>query len=104
MDRSPERLLIHEPNRGASTQDEFSQALGSKAAWIEQMKRLRQDRHGRCERLAQSPEKGPAALMSSVLGIEESHEGPGVDQDHRECFLRIASCAPRRLSVEGATA
>jgi len=54
IESSPESLLIHEPNRDASTQDELSQALGSKAAWIEKMKGFGQNRNRCPKRFAQS--------------------------------------------------
>jgi hypothetical protein len=54
IERSPKRLLIHEPDRDASTQDELSKALCSKAAWIEKMKGFGQNRNRRPKRFAQS--------------------------------------------------
>lgn len=74
------------------------------ASWREQVKNLRQDGHRRAKWIADLLERRLATPVLVILWIEKCYQGAGIDQDHRPCFLRMASLTPRLLSVEGAVA
>jgi hypothetical protein len=68
------------------------------------MEGFRQDGHGRLHRLTERSADTAAPRVMGVLGIEERHQWPGVNQDHRRCFRAITPLTARFAADEGATA
>lgn len=68
------------------------------------MEDLGQYRYGRIHRLLDPLEGRPAMGMQPVLGIEQGHQRPGVDEYQRLIFRPIACRTPRHVSLAGAIA
>lgn len=87
LESTRHRLVIHEPDTHAPSNDELSKRSGSSRPRIEEVERLRQDRRGRDQRAPQRREEGSRRSMVCVARIEERHERSRVDQDHRRAFF-----------------
>ena len=97
-------VMVHEPDGDPALQDEVAKPGGTLTGRIKDVEDLCQDRDRRGECFADILQDGPTPDMLAIFGIEEGHQGAGVDQDHRFSFLWRASRTPRRVSVEGTVA
>jgi len=82
---------IEKPDRRASAHDEVTEAIGPCAAGREHVECLGEDRNSREERLPEGLENLSTTSVGRVFRIEERDQWPGVDQDHRRSFRRMAA-------------
>src|SRR5947209_18679936 len=94
--------LVQEPHRKSTPQDKISEPLRAQTSGIQKMKSFSQHGNGGYEAFPDSLENGVAAIVVLILRIKKGFERPGVNQDHRPCFLRMASRTPRFASAEEA--
>jgi hypothetical protein len=99
-----QRVMVHEPDGDPTLQDEVPEPGGTLAGRVKDVEDLCQDRDRGGERLSDILQDGSTPDVLAISGIEEGHQGTGIDQDHRFSFLWRASRTPRRVSVEGTVA
>jgi hypothetical protein len=68
------------------------------------MEGFRRHGRGRLHRLTERAADTAAPLVMGIPGIEERHQRPGVNEDHRRCFRAITPLTARFAVDDCATA
>src|SRR6266851_3928330 len=97
---SRQRAVFQEPYRHRALCDEFSKPVRPYTLGLEHVKRFREHRHGSTQRLANGLQNTDAARMMMVLSVEQRHERPRIDENHRPCFLLSARRTQPRVSAD----
>ena len=102
--RASEGAGVEKPDRQTATLNELPESTGFSACRSEHVKRLGQYRDRCLHGLPQALQDCRTTAMVGVPAIEQRHQRPRVDQDHRRSFFLMAARTARFVSLDGAMA